>query len=278
MRCWYLAITLLHAAAQDIDAWDRVVQAHVAKGEKEGIQTHIVNYSAISADPDFTKFVSSLETAAIQNLSRNETYAIFMNAYNALAIKMVIDHACKYSLLGQCQGPISSITDIGIKVFGPASTVWMKTAGKIGGKTYSLQQIEDFLRSPLPFSEDSRLHSCIVCASISCPNVRTEAFRPEKIDEQMSDQMRDMLSNNKKGMVLDRDAKTLTLSKIFSWYAADFTKSAGSVVDFILPFITPAESQDFVAKHKQDIQLKYFDYDWHVNGKPPCQCSNDVVV
>lgn len=47
--------------------------------------------------------------------------------------------------------------------------------------------------------EDSRLHACIVCASISCPNVRQEAFRPDKISGQMDDQVRDFLSNEKKG-------------------------------------------------------------------------------
>ena len=47
--------------------------------------------------------------------------------------------------------------------------------------------------------EDSRVHACIVCASISCPNVKREAFRPDKIGDQMDSQVRDMLQNPKKG-------------------------------------------------------------------------------
>ena len=55
---------------------------------------------------------------------------------------------------------------------------------------------------PLISREDSRLHACIVCASISCPNVRMEAFRPTTIDQQMDAQFQNFLANNKKGMLL----------------------------------------------------------------------------
>lgn len=68
------------------------------------------------------------------------------------------------------------------------------------------------LRAPLPslltfllwlcFREDSRLHACIVCASISCPNVRREAFRPERVGQQMDDQLQQFLANPKKGEFL----------------------------------------------------------------------------
>ena len=47
--------------------------------------------------------------------------------------------------------------------------------------------------------EDPRLHACIVCASISCPDVRTTAYNPSTIDDQMTDQMKNFLQNNKKG-------------------------------------------------------------------------------
>ena len=47
--------------------------------------------------------------------------------------------------------------------------------------------------------EDPRLHACIVCASISCPDLRTTAFDIATIDNQMTDQMKKFLLNNKKG-------------------------------------------------------------------------------
>jgi hypothetical protein len=231
---------------------------------------------------------------------------------------MIIDHPCKHNIFGKCEGPIKSITDIGVKISGAASTVWLKPAGVIGGKTYSLQAIEDFLRAPSPFPEDPRLHSCIVCASQSCPNVRRTAFRPEMIDAQMGENFRSMVyvsliplasallevssppqhlshpytcfvlftpgahslptaphrNNTVKGMQIDRSTGTVTLSKIFNWYAADFKKQAnGSVLSFIEPFITSSDDRSYIAAHKAGLTLSYFAYDWDANGPVPCNCT-----
>jgi len=227
-----------------------------------------VDYGAIQKDPDFKFFVQSLATATTANLTKNETYALFINAYNALAIKMVIDHSCQYSIFGKCEGPIASITDIGIK-----GTVWLKQAGTVGGLQYSLEQIESFLRTPAPYAEDPRLHACIVCASISCPNVRREAFRAGGIDRQMDESMTDMLSNRLKGLALNKTSMTVTLSKIFDWYASDFEKAAGDVLGFILPYLSD-DDQLFISQHRDRIQVAYFDYDWDTNGAPPCNCTN----
>lgn len=276
MRVLLLSVaSLFGATGQDYNAWDRTLKAHVHLGELDGIQVHTVDYAGLAADLDFTTFVSSLETATTEGLDRNQTYALFMNAYNALAMKMIIDHPCSGMVFGQCtpwSKPIKSITDIGVGIR-EVDTVWLLDAGKIGGKMYSLQAIENFLRKPEPFTEDSRLHACIVCASVSCPNVRMEAFRPERLDAQMDDQLRDMVGNELKGLKLHRESKELHLSKIFSWYAGDFEAEAGSVVDFLLPAIAE-DDRAYIASNK-DLSVKYFDYDWNANGPVPCPCTSD---
>merc|ERR1740117_1192273 len=74
----------------DFDAWQRVLSQHVTAGVREGIHTNVVDYEAIKLDPDYNSFVQSLEHVEVSSLTKNETYAVFMNAYNALAMKMVI--------------------------------------------------------------------------------------------------------------------------------------------------------------------------------------------
>lgn len=268
--CFFLPLGI---CGQNVDAWDRALRAHVTLSELDGIKTHVVDYAAMATDPDFVLFVQSLDGAVTHGLSRNETYALFMNAYNALAIKMVVDHACLHSIFGSCKGPISSIKDIGWTAFGPVSTVWLKPAGRIGNKMYSLQQIEDFLRAPSPYSEDARLHACIVCASISCPNLRAEAFRANTVDKQMDDQMRDMLKNPLKGFSLNRQTDALSLSNIFNWYAKDFAKAAGSVVDFLLPYVASDADSAYLKVNKDKVALSYFPYNWNTNGRAPCNCT-----
>ena len=75
----------------------QVVSSHVHVGELDGIELHVVDYGGIRDDPNFGAYLEALKSADISWFGRNDTYAFFMNAYNALAIKMIIDHPCKKS-------------------------------------------------------------------------------------------------------------------------------------------------------------------------------------
>ena len=53
----------------------------------------------------------------------------------------------------------------------------------------------------LPVSKewaDPRIHGCIVCASLSCPNLRGEAYEAARLSEQMDEQCTSWLSNSTK--------------------------------------------------------------------------------
>jgi len=125
--------------------------------------------------------------------------------------------------------------------------------------------------------EDSRLHACIVCASVSCPNLRKGAYIIQGLDAQMTDNFNDFINNTKKGMAVDRDAKKVQLSKIFDWYADDFKNAVnGEVLDFILLYLSPNHSDyQWLKDNKDSVKLDYFDYDWDVNanGDLPCDKS-----
>jgi hypothetical protein len=245
--------------------WNKVVSTHVHLGQLEGIDLHVVDYEGISKDPNFASYLDGVKSANTTGFDRNDLYAFFMNAYNAFAIKMIIEHPCKKSLILRHCEPIVSIKDIGTLL----KSVWIMPAGEIAGKMYSLNDIEDYLRKPAPFQEDPRVHSCIVCASISCPNVAMSAFTPWDLDVQMSSQMKDFLSNTKKGAAYIPSSNALTLSKIFHWYGGDFD-NGGGVLKSIQPYLPPS-----IAPHVQggNVSLEYFDYNWNANGKSPCNCT-----
>ena len=72
--------------------------------------------------------------------------------------------------------------------------------------------------------EDPRLHAAIVCASISCPNLAPYAYDAgANLDAQYNRSFNNFLNNTKKGMKVDKETKTVTLSKIFDWYVNMFT-------------------------------------------------------
>ena len=70
------------------------------------------------------------------------------------------------------------------------------------------------------------------------------------------------------GLYLDRSSNTLHLSSIFLWFAGDF-EQYGGVKKFVSQYVSPNNAQYIAQKQPS---LKYFDYNWDVNGKPPCTC------
>ncbi len=51
-------------------------------------------FSRFSKDSNFSAFIKAIAEVNTTNFDRDMTYAFFMNVYNALAIKMIIDHPC----------------------------------------------------------------------------------------------------------------------------------------------------------------------------------------
>ena len=47
-----------------------------------------------SNDSDYTAFIDAIAKVNTSGFDHDAVYAFFMNVYNALAIKMIIDHPC----------------------------------------------------------------------------------------------------------------------------------------------------------------------------------------
>ena len=149
---------------------------------------------------------------------------------------------------------ITSINDLGATM----APVWKKVAGCVGGKQYSLDDIEhEVLRGTY---HEPRFHACLVCASLSCPDLRREAFTADLLDQQMDDQMGTWLGNPGKGCDTDDNADAIRISKIFLWYKCDFHKDIKS---YVSKYLDPDDADCAKAcKH-----VRYFEYDWSLNRK-----------
>jgi len=268
----------------NVTLWNNVLMKYLTEdGSLHGVSLTLVDYKGINSDPDFHEYIKQLEKANITAVEehRDSIYAFYTNVYNALAIKIIIEHPCKTDLFGKC-GKIGSIRDIGTIV--PFKEVWGKPAGVVGGKTWSLDDVENYLRDPKPFKEDPRLHASIVCASVSCPNVRKGAFTVDDIEAQLTDNFNNFLGNTKKGMAVDRDNKKVKLSMIFNWFEGDFTGyfngtlSKPTAIDFILLYLSPSHPDyTWLKTNKDSVSISYFNYNWDINavkGTVPCSSSS----
>ena len=108
---------------------------------------------------------------------------------------------------------------------------------------------------------DPRIHVAIVCASVSCPDIRTEAYTAERLNDQLDDHSRKFLANMGKGLRVDEKKKRIYLSSIFKWFEEDFV-SQGGVISFVSKYVSPDRK-----KNLQDFgsNLKYLDYNWDLN-------------
>ena len=226
------------AAEPDWNAYGQLLRQYVSAGEIDGVPLNQVNYSAWKKDPLWPQVVDQIATYPADQLqTRAEKLSFYINAYNILAIKMVLDH-----------WPVNSIKDAG-SLFRP---VWKKDVGTLHGKTVTLQSVEDDL---LRSMGEPRIHMAIVCASVSCPDLRAEPYLAATLDAQLDDQATRFLNNTAKGVQLN--GNTIVTSKIFGWFEDDFATSGG-VDAFIRHYRPLPENSEIDA----DI-----DYNWNLNGQ-----------
>ncbi len=233
-----------HAAADD--AYARVLKAHVRPGTVSGIKLALVDYGAVKADPSYAWALNALAESRPEALTSDaERIAFWINAYNLVAIKAVLD-----------QYPTKSIKDGGSLL----SPIWRKKVAAIGGTAYTLDDIEHgILRKAF---REPRVHFAIVCASLSCPDLRAEPYDPKRLDAQLDEQAAAFLSNATKGLQPGADGRTARVSSIFKWFAGDFAASGG-----VAAFIRARSSPDIAARLGAitDAGLSYLDYDWSLN-------------
>ena len=209
--------------------WNELLSKYVSK---DGV----VNYKGMKTESaklgTYIKLLSAI--APQESWSRSEKMAYWINAYNALTVKEVLDHY-----------PIMTIKDI------DNGKVWDTPLLNVGSHKYSLNQIEsEILRKEFG---DPRIHFAINCASASCPKLLNEAFAADALDRQL-----DMLT---KGFVNDPaknkiEPNAIQVSSIFDWYKEDFTRK-GTLIEFL--------NQYSSIKISSTASISYLKYDWSLN-------------
>jgi hypothetical protein len=224
------------ATEPDWSAYADVLKS-VSPGTKDNVKLTLVDYRTLKENGKLEGAYRQLASFPVKNLgAKEEKLAFYINAYNILALKMVLDH-----------WPIDSIKDAG-SLFSP---VWGKPAGNIDGKTVSLDDIENKILRPMG---EPRIHFAIVCASVSCPDLRNSPYTASKLNAQLDDQAQQFLVNNGKGLRVSKD--NIQISKIFDWFGKDF-KQVGGVEAFIRRY--RADLPELPLKEN-------INYDWDVNG------------
>lgn len=221
----------------DHQLWDQLLKKHVDSAGH-------VSYKGFIADSTLLNQYLELLSNNPPNLStwtEGEQLAYWINAYNAFTVKLIVDNY-----------PVESIRDLNPTLYVPLlNTVWHIKFFSIGGKKFNLDEIEHtILRKQF---NEPRIHFAIVCASYSCPSLRTEAYTAEKIEVQLEDQAIRFINDSNRNKIT---RQTLELSSIFRWFKGDFTKK-GTLIAFL--------NQYSKVDIDPNAQISFMFYDWSLN-------------
>jgi len=209
------------------------------------VRNGLVDYQGFkNEEAKLDQYLKILEEIDTKELSRDEQFAFYINAYNAWTIKLILTG----------YPGVKSIKDLGSFFSSP----WKKKICRIDGEVISLDQIEHGILRPR--FKDPRIHFAINCAARSCPPLRSDPYEGAILDQQLNE-MGSTFINDPSRNRLERN--TLYVSKIFDWFEEDFD---GDVVGFILKYAKGGLKKGLEI-NKGDVVIKYLDYDWSLNAK-----------
>ncbi|MDA0346983.1 MAG: DUF547 domain-containing protein [Verrucomicrobia bacterium] len=268
-RSFVLSLTLFlgHGLVAGFDHshkdWDTILGTHVHGA--------LVDYASLSDESTLlSNYLNQLNSVSLQEMddwSREQQMAFWINAYNAFTVQAVLDHyPIKTRTIKGLVVPRNSIIQI--------PGVWKKLQWKVAGELLTIEYIEHGILRP-KFNEP-RMHFAIVCASIGCPDLRPEAFTFDQLDRQLEEQTRKYLTNAEKGVKFDFEKTSVCVSQLFKWYTDDFlvTPDTGFKVErnnekeriafqFISYFITEPRARRLLQSKHTD--LDFLSYDWSLN-------------
>lgn len=183
-------------------------------------------------------YLANLGDANPRAMAEGERKAFFVNAYNAMAVAIVLEHY-----------PVASIRDV--------AGAFNSVRKKIGGEMLSLDDIEARLRE----ARDARIHFAIVCASKSCPPLLGRAYRAATLSSDLDAQGRAFVRDSAKN-VIDPARGILSLSQIFEWNRKEFERDAESIGAYVARF-TPPAAGDWLKTFAKSPE--FLPFDWALN-------------
>ena len=246
-------------AQPDLHApFDRILDTYVREGQ--------VYYRALKLErTNLDRYVASLDlgSAAVQKMSKPAQQAFWINAYNALVLRTIID---AYPINGKAPAyPARSVRQV------PGAFDRIKH--RIAGESLTLDEIETTKILPLG---DARMLLALGRGAMGSNRLRSEAFRADLIDMQLDEVVKECVTKEV-CFHIDQQARTIEVTSIFGWQAAAFEKhfsgpASGpwanrtplerAIVTMLVPHLYRAE-QDFLRANT--FQLKYRDFDWTLN-------------
>jgi hypothetical protein len=236
--------------AVDHRPWGIFLRRYLVE-EPDGINR--LRYGEVSAldRQALARYLEELSKVPVHSLSPAEQFSYWVNLYNALTVKVILDHY-----------PVASIRELSLGgSFLPSfitggSGPWQAKLIEIGGEAIALDDIEHRILRPL--FKDNRIHYAVNCASIGCPTLMPEPFTAANL-EAMLDRGARLYVNHPRGA--RAEAGGLTVSSIYNWYKEDFGGTWQGVLAHLRRFANPVTARMLAPFETISADA----YDWRLN-------------
>ncbi|MEM6901699.1 MAG: DUF547 domain-containing protein [Pseudomonadota bacterium] len=195
-------------------------------GKHHGRREHLSRFDYGAVRPSdrqrLNDYLTRMQAVTVTDLNRDEQRAYWLNLYNALIMKIVIDNY-----------PIASILDVDISDDPVRRGPWTARLVTVEGRALSLDNIAHGILRPI--WQDPRLIYGLSCAALGCPEPIPMAFRGDNVDT-LLDEAASRFINHTRGAAIReigkrRDSlegdRRLHVSSLYDWYAEDFGRKSG---------------------------------------------------
>ncbi|MEL6233530.1 MAG: DUF547 domain-containing protein [Pseudomonadota bacterium] len=230
------------ASGPELAAWADILARRLRLGG-DGIARF--DYAAARADlPGLEATLDLLQGADPRQLSAPAQMAYWINFYNALTVKLVVE-----------AWPVGSIREVmgGLFNLGP----WDEKLVTVLGQPLSLDDIEHGILRPV--FGDARIHYAVNCASIGCPNLAAEPYRAQRLEPMLEAGARAYVNHPRGAQVANG---RLTVSSIYDWFAEDFGGTDAGVIAHLARYADAPLAGNLAGRTRVDRHA----YDWAVNA------------
>jgi hypothetical protein len=226
------------------DAWNRLLKIYL-RPAPDGIGRFAYSQVSKADRRVLDAYIAGLAGIAIGDYRRAEQRAYWFNLYNALTVRVVLDHY-----------PVATIRDIDISPGIFSDGPWGRKLIIVEGEALSLDDIEHRILRPI--WKDARVHYAVSCAALGCPDLGARAFTAANMESMLEDAARTYVNHRRGASV---KGGILTVSKVYAWYAEDFGGGPRGVIDHLKRYAAPA----LAAFLERAQGIDGYDYDWSLN-------------
>jgi hypothetical protein len=228
------------------------------------VRDGFVYYNALKHDrARLDAVVTGLASASVSGQPREQQVAFWLNAYNALVMRTVID---AYPIAQRSpEYPAHSVRQI------PGA--FDRASHKVAGRIVTLDQIE---QAVLGSFGDPRVYFALGRGAIGGGRLRSEAYAADQLDRQLNDVAAECVSRPQ-CLEIDVQSDRLKVSPIFSWRERDFVSryTAGAPGTFsarspleraVIAFVSPRlleQERELVARNA--FKMEFHRFDWTLN-------------